>query len=148
MQLQLPWFKPAAWGVVVGAVATMIIGFSWLGWTLGSRNMRAAPPTGLVAIPVQGLALPSGVRVLWRRDERDAHVVAIVEVDFSEGKLAEFTHGVRFSACHHEIFWRVLLKHKPHRSDVIFGVSPVTSSIEVSESEFACLPLLDTSHRR
>jgi hypothetical protein len=42
MQLQAPWFKPAAWGVVVGAIWTMIIGFSWLGWTLGSSAERMA----------------------------------------------------------------------------------------------------------
>jgi hypothetical protein len=42
MQLQVPWFKPAAWGVVVGAVGIMIIGFSWLGWTLGSTAERMA----------------------------------------------------------------------------------------------------------
>src|SRR5437667_11329535 len=58
MQLQVPWFKPAAWGVVVGAIGSMIIGFSWLGWTLGSRAermsversnsavVRALPPSG------------------------------------------------------------------------------------------------------
>src|SRR5436309_1935982 len=39
MKVQAPWFKPAAWGVVVGA---MIIGFSWLGWTLGSTAERMA----------------------------------------------------------------------------------------------------------
>lgn len=42
MQLQVPWFKPAAWGVVIGAVGSMIIGFSWLGWTLGSTAERMA----------------------------------------------------------------------------------------------------------
>ena len=42
MQVQIPWLKPAAWGVVVGAVGTMIIGFSWLGWTLGSTAERMA----------------------------------------------------------------------------------------------------------
>ena len=42
MELQAPWFKPAAWGVVVGAIGTMIIGFSWLGWTLGSTAERIA----------------------------------------------------------------------------------------------------------
>ena len=40
MQLQMPWFKPAAWGVVLGAIGTMIVGFSWLGWTLGSTADR------------------------------------------------------------------------------------------------------------
>ena len=42
MQLQAPWLKPAAWGVVVGAVATMIVGFSWMGWVLGSAAERMA----------------------------------------------------------------------------------------------------------
>ena len=42
MQLQAPWLKPAVWGVIVGAVGTMIIGFSWLGWTLGSTAERMA----------------------------------------------------------------------------------------------------------
>jgi hypothetical protein len=43
MQLpQLPWLKPAAWGVIVGAVVTMIVGFNWLGWTLGSTAERMA----------------------------------------------------------------------------------------------------------
>jgi hypothetical protein len=42
MQLQAPWLKPAVWGVVVGAVATMIVGFSWMGWVLGSTAERVA----------------------------------------------------------------------------------------------------------
>jgi hypothetical protein len=37
-----PWFKPAFWGVVVGAVGIMIIGFSWWGWVLGSTAERMA----------------------------------------------------------------------------------------------------------
>ena len=31
-----PWVKPGFWGVVIGAIGIMIIGFGWLGWTLGS----------------------------------------------------------------------------------------------------------------
>ena len=42
MQLQVPWFKPAAWGAIVGVVGIMIIGFSWLGWTLGSTAEQMA----------------------------------------------------------------------------------------------------------
>lgn len=40
--MQVPWLKPAVWGAIVGAVATMIIGFSWLGWTLGSTTEKIA----------------------------------------------------------------------------------------------------------
>jgi hypothetical protein len=42
MQLQAPWLKPAVWGVVIGSVATMIVGFSWMGWTLSSTAERMA----------------------------------------------------------------------------------------------------------
>ena len=30
------WVKPGIWGGIIGAVAIMIVGFSWWGWTLGS----------------------------------------------------------------------------------------------------------------
>ncbi len=35
--MQVPqWVKPGFWGVVIGAIGIMIVGFGWLGWTLGS----------------------------------------------------------------------------------------------------------------
>jgi hypothetical protein len=36
------WVKPAFWGVVVGALGIMIIGFTWWGWVLGSTAERMA----------------------------------------------------------------------------------------------------------
>ena len=36
------WCKPACWGAVAGAVAIMIVGFSWGGWTTGSTAQRMA----------------------------------------------------------------------------------------------------------
>jgi hypothetical protein len=36
------WLKPGIWGVILGALGSMIIGFSWLGWTLGSTAERVA----------------------------------------------------------------------------------------------------------
>ena len=42
MQVRVPWLKPAVWGAIIGAVATMIIGFSWLGWVLGSTAATMA----------------------------------------------------------------------------------------------------------
>jgi hypothetical protein len=42
MRPKAPWLKPAVWGAVLGAVATMIIGFSWMGWVLGSTAERMA----------------------------------------------------------------------------------------------------------
>jgi hypothetical protein len=40
MRLQAPWLKPAVWGIIVGAIGTMIVGFSWFGWVLGSTAER------------------------------------------------------------------------------------------------------------
>ena len=46
------WFKPAAWGVIVGAIGTMVIGFMWLGWTLGSTAERLAVERSNAAVVV------------------------------------------------------------------------------------------------
>jgi hypothetical protein len=37
-----PWCKPAFWGIVIGAVGIMIVGFAWWGWVLGSTAERMA----------------------------------------------------------------------------------------------------------
>src|ERR1700687_333068 len=37
-----PSLKPALWGAVAGAVAISVIGFSTMGWTLGSTAERMA----------------------------------------------------------------------------------------------------------
>jgi hypothetical protein len=36
------WCKPAFWGVAVGAVGIMILGFGWGGWVLGSTAEQMA----------------------------------------------------------------------------------------------------------
>lgn len=36
----LTGIKSMAWGVVLGAVATMTVGFTWMGWTLGHTTTR------------------------------------------------------------------------------------------------------------
>ena len=36
------WIKPGAWGFVVGAIVTMIVGFSWGGWSTGGTADRVA----------------------------------------------------------------------------------------------------------
>jgi hypothetical protein len=61
MQVQIGWFKPAFWGVVVGSILTMIVGFSWGGWTTNGTAQRmalkqadAAVTTALVPICLAG----------------------------------------------------------------------------------------------
>jgi hypothetical protein len=61
MQLQSVWLKPGIWGVVVGSILTMIVGFSWGGWTtsgtvqqMAARQADAAVTAVLVPICVAG----------------------------------------------------------------------------------------------
>jgi DNA-binding transcriptional LysR family regulator len=49
------------------------------GWTLWSRLMRSRPPEGMVAIPIEGLSIPSGVQLLWRSDEMRPVVLAVLD---------------------------------------------------------------------
>ncbi len=52
-----PSLKPAAWGVVAGAIAIMVIGFSQFGWMLNSTaekmaNQRAETAVVAVLTPI------------------------------------------------------------------------------------------------
>jgi hypothetical protein len=42
MRLHAPWLKPAVWGMIIGSVLTMIIGFSRMGWVAGGTAERMA----------------------------------------------------------------------------------------------------------
>ena len=50
-----PGVKPAMWGAVVGAVAFAAVGFSQLGWTLGSTAEKMATQRAETAV-VEALA--------------------------------------------------------------------------------------------
>lgn len=52
MQLNAPWVKPAVWGAILGSVATMIVGFSWMGWVLGGTAERLAAERTNAAVVV------------------------------------------------------------------------------------------------
>ncbi len=58
----------------------LVVAAEGRGWALGAASLRAAPPTGLVALPVEGLAIPWGLDLLWRRDEANPVVGRILEV--------------------------------------------------------------------
>jgi len=42
MQALRASLKPGIWGVVIGSILTMIVGFSWGGWTTSSTARQAA----------------------------------------------------------------------------------------------------------
>jgi hypothetical protein len=79
MQWQAPWFKPAAWGVIVGAVATMIVGFSWMGWVLGSTAERMATERANTAT-ITALT-PSCVARFMRQPDAAAKLAEFQKID-------------------------------------------------------------------
>jgi DNA-binding transcriptional LysR family regulator len=50
-----------------------------MGWTVGARSMRTNPLPGVVAVPIEGLHIPSGIQMMWRRDEQDAGVHTVLD---------------------------------------------------------------------
>ncbi|MEX2542962.1 MAG: hypothetical protein WD314_14225 [Trueperaceae bacterium] len=46
------WIKPGLWGAVLGAIAAMIIGFNWGGWTTGSSAEKMAVERAEAAVVV------------------------------------------------------------------------------------------------
>ena len=47
---KFPSLKPGIWGAVIGAVAISVVGFSSLGWTLGSTADRMAKERAQTAV--------------------------------------------------------------------------------------------------
>jgi hypothetical protein len=45
-----PGVKPAVWGAVAGAIAVAVVGFSQLGWTLGSTAEKMATQRAEAAV--------------------------------------------------------------------------------------------------
>ncbi len=44
------WIKPAAWGVVGGAIAAIIVGFAWGGWVTGGTATQMAATSAESAV--------------------------------------------------------------------------------------------------
>jgi hypothetical protein len=76
-------------GVAVGAVLTMVIGFSWLGWTLESTAKRMAQTQAHSAV-VAALA-PICVERFMKQPDAPAKLVTFRETD--SWKRREFIEG-------------------------------------------------------
>jgi DNA-binding transcriptional LysR family regulator len=48
------------------------------GWLIGLHSQRAAPPPGLVGVPIAGLHLPWAVRLIWRSGAEPQSVMSVV----------------------------------------------------------------------
>jgi hypothetical protein len=68
------WVKPAFWGIVVGAVGIMILGFAWWGWVLGSTAEQMAKARAEEA--VTGILVPICVERFMGQADAAAKLVA------------------------------------------------------------------------
>ena len=79
---QPEWVKPAAWGVIGGAIAAIVIGFFWGGWVTGGTagKMEVASAQAAIVLAFTPLCvakaeqLPEQLVLLkaessWRRDD-------------------------------------------------------------------------------
>ena len=87
MTVQKPvWIKPGIWGAILGGVATMIIGFTWLGWTLDSTAERTAQVRSGVA--VTSALTPICVQSFMKQSDATKKLVKLKESD--SWKQSEF----------------------------------------------------------
>ena len=54
------------------------------GWSVAFASHRAEPPSGLVAVPIEGFKIPWGVNLLSRKNESRPAARAIIELLFEE----------------------------------------------------------------
>jgi hypothetical protein len=73
-----PWCKPAFWGIVVGAVGIMILGFAWWGWVLGSTAERMAKERADTA--VTAMLVPICVERFMGQDDAAAKLAAFQRI--------------------------------------------------------------------
>lgn len=79
MQWQAASLKPAVWGAVVGAVATMVVGFSWMGWVLGGTAERMALERANSAVIVA--LTPSCVASFMQQPNAAAKLAELRDID-------------------------------------------------------------------
>lgn len=79
MNLNPPWLKPTLRGVIGGAVATMIVGFSWGGWVLGGTAERMAAERASAAVVVA--LTPSCVASFLQQPNAAAKLAEFQKID-------------------------------------------------------------------
>jgi hypothetical protein len=76
-----PGVKPAVWGAVVGGVAFAVVGFSSLGWTLGSTAEKMATQRAETA--VVAVLAPICVEKFQQQTDAAAKLVAFNKISSS-----------------------------------------------------------------
>jgi hypothetical protein len=86
-----PGVKPAVWGAVAGAIALAVVGFSQLGWTLGSTAEKMATQRADTAV-IAALA-PICVERFQQQTDAAAKLVAFNKVSSSWDRRSLIERG-------------------------------------------------------
>jgi hypothetical protein len=86
-----PSLKPGIWGVVIGAVAISVVGFSSLGWTLGSTAERMAKERAQTA--VVAVLAPICVEKFHHQADSATKLIEFNKVSSSWGRRAIIEKG-------------------------------------------------------
>jgi hypothetical protein len=86
-----PSLKPGIWGAVAGAIAMSVVGFSSLGWTLGSTAERMAKERAQTAV-VDVLA-PICVEKFQHQTDAAAQLIEFKKVSSSWGRRSIIEKG-------------------------------------------------------
>jgi hypothetical protein len=86
-----PGVKPAIWGAVVGAIAFAVVGFSSLGWTLGSTAEKMA--TQRAETEVVAVLGPICVEKFQQQTDAAAKLVAFNKVSSSWDRRSLIEEG-------------------------------------------------------
>jgi hypothetical protein len=81
-----PGVKPAVWGAVIGAVAFAVVGFSSLGWTLGSTAEKMATQRAETA--VVAVLAPICVEKFQQQTDAAANLVAFKKISSWDRRAA------------------------------------------------------------
>ena len=63
-----------------------------------------------------------------------------------KGTFHEFSDGSCFTGCNDKIFRFFLLKHQPHTFYIVFCITPVTFSVEISKIQFFLFSFYNVSY--
>jgi hypothetical protein len=73
------WIKPAVWGVVIGSVGTMMVGFTSMGWTLNTTAHRMAQERAELA--VTAALTPLCVQSFMQQSDATKQLTGLRDID-------------------------------------------------------------------
>jgi hypothetical protein len=81
----------------------------------------------LASVALQEVHLGRSLQLVARH-----HMIAIIEAGIGKRQLTKISHAGRPTSRHNVIVRLLLLEHQPHRTDVIFRMSPIPFRLEIA----------------